>query len=255
MREWKSLARRAGVWALLLGGGLVGYSVALTALAGDIGFWGDDWWILGYGYRLDWLRGVYHYTFNERRPTEGAYAILIFELLGANRVAYFLLSQLWNAAASLLLGLVIWRAFPARPRWAAASALFAFWMPMTAETTYAMHMDNGRIQMVLFWATVLLFQVWAVRWRTWIGLVLPLGFYYTATQAYESAPLLIALVPFFVLPVWLRQVEPVAPVARLKAALQLSLACMVGLAAFFVHALSHPGRGAYSGGHRHPNSG
>jgi hypothetical protein len=80
--------------------GLALYCVVLTAVTGDIGFDGDDWWSVlsrtGTAFRT---RGS---TRKFLRPLEGLYWISLFELFGFNKVVFHLCSLLLLAGSALM---------------------------------------------------------------------------------------------------------------------------------------------------------
>ncbi len=182
--------------------GLVAYSVVLAVLAGNTGFQADDWWVLSVPYWHSFPGSFWEYAVQFRRPLDGLPWVTLFPIFGFNKIAWNLFALLVLAGACLTMGMVLDRAFPNRPRFVAASMLFAFFMPTVCPLTYVLHMDNMWVCIMLFWLSVLGFQRWTARpGKPWSGLIVPVVLYYLATLAYDAANLLIFLVPLFVWPV------------------------------------------------------
>ena len=111
---------------LLLAAGLLTYAILLTALTGDIGFDGDDWWVLSWPYWHQFPGSVLSYAKEFLRPVEGIYWISMFEIFGLNSVAFHLFSLLLLAGSCVLMGACLSKAFPERRLLVALSVLFAF---------------------------------------------------------------------------------------------------------------------------------
>lgn len=184
--------------------GLIGYSLLVTLLAGDIGFEGDDWWIFGWSYWDSFPYSVLVYAKESLRPIEGVYWLTVLELFGFNKTAFHLLSLLLLAGASLAMGLSLVNAFPHRPGVALAAALFAFFLPTVSCLTYVMTTDNSRLSLLLFWSSVVAFQKWAEKSGTWSGLLAPVCLYQLAFLTYEAPSLLIFVTPLLVAPILTR---------------------------------------------------
>jgi hypothetical protein len=188
----------------LLAAGLILYSVALTILSGDFGFEGDDWWIFSYPYWHDFATAIAEFTRHFLRPLEGVYWISLFEVFGFNRIPFHLLSLLLAAAACVLMGAGLSKAFPRDRTFVTASVLLAFFLPTVSCLTYVLATDNSRLSMVFFWACVLAFQRWVEKSCSWTALGLPILLYAMSFFTYEAPSFLIFTVPFFVIPVWQR---------------------------------------------------
>jgi hypothetical protein len=185
----------------ILAAGLVTYAITLTALTGDIGFDGDDWWVLSWPYWHQFPGSVWSYAKEFLRPVEGLYWIGMFEIFGFNSVAFHLCSLLLLAGSCLLMGACLSTAFPERSLLVALSVLFAFFLPMIASLTYVVFTDNSRLSLLLFWAAALAFQSWTARSQSWAGLVLPILIYLLCFLTYEAASFLIFVVPLLVWPI------------------------------------------------------
>jgi hypothetical protein len=186
---------------LLLAAGLLTYAIVLTALTGDIGFDGDDWWVLSWPYWHHFPGSVLSYAKEFLRPVEGLYWIGMFEIFGFNSVAFHFSSLLLLAGSCVLMGACLSRAFPERRLLVALSVLFAFFLPMIASLTYVIFTDNSRLSVLLFWVAVLAFQAWAGRSQSWVGLIPPILIYLVSFLTYESASFLIFIVPLLVWPI------------------------------------------------------
>jgi hypothetical protein len=189
---------------LKLFAGLVACCLALTYLAGDIGFQGDDWWILSWPFWNGLLDAVWLYAKASLRPIEGIYWISIFEAFGFHRQIYHFFSLMLAAGACAAMGACLIRAFPEKRDFAVLSSLFAFFLPTVAPLTYLIHTDNSRLALLLFWTSVLAFQRWADRTTSWSGLAVPVALYCLAALTYENCTLLIFAVPLFIWPVHAR---------------------------------------------------
>lgn len=193
---------RSLLW--IAAGGLGVYCLALTLLTGDIGFEGDDWWILSWPYWHGFPSSLLIYARESLRPMEGVYWIGLFELFGFNKIAFHLFSLLLLAGASLLMGAALLRSFPQRRDFAMLAVFLAFFLPMVSCLTYVLATDNSRLSMLLFWASVLAFQRWSERSGSWAGLVAPIALYVPAFLTYEAPTLLIFAVPLLAFPIHLR---------------------------------------------------
>ncbi len=184
-----------------LAGGLSLYCIVLTAITGDIGFNGDDWWVLSFPYWHNFSDSLILYAHKFLRPVEGFYWISLFELFGFNRVAFHLCSLLLLAGAAVLMGVSLDRAFPGRRTWVSMAVLFAFFLPPVSCLTYVLFTDNSRLSMLWFWASVVAFQRWAQKSSPWQGLALPLFLYVGSFLTYEAPSFLIFVAPMLVWPV------------------------------------------------------
>jgi hypothetical protein len=184
--------------------GLVLYCVLLTAVTGDIGFDGDDWWVLAYPYWNSFPDAVILYASKFLRPVEGLYWISLFEIFGFNKVAFHLCSLLLLAGSAVLMGASLDRVFPDRRDCISIAILLVFFLPTVSCLTYVMFTDNSRLSMLLFWTCVLAFQRWAQKSLSWRGLMLPAALYVCSFLTYEAASFLIFIVPLLVWPVHLR---------------------------------------------------
>ncbi|HMK36120.1 MAG TPA: hypothetical protein VK463_13690 [Desulfomonilaceae bacterium] len=189
----------AGLFAVL-----VLCAASLVVLAGNIGFQGDDWWILAWPFWHRFPEALWLYAKESQRPLEGAYWISIFKVFGFRREAYHLLSLLLSAASCTAMGACLARAFPGRRDFVVLSTCFAFFLPTVSPLTYLIHTDNSRLALLLFWGSVLSFQRWAAVSGTWPGLVAPILLYCLAASTYENGTFLICAVPFFVWPLHAR---------------------------------------------------
>ncbi|MBI5572320.1 MAG: hypothetical protein HY914_20420 [Desulfomonile tiedjei] len=187
--------------------GLVCYAMALTAITGDIGFEGDDWWIFSWPYWHAFPHSIWAYARDCLRPVEGVYWICLFEFFGFNKIAFHLFSLLLLAGASLLMGLCLARAFPARGAFVAAAVSFAFFLPTVSSLTYVVTTDNSRLSLLFFWASALLFQRWAQGAATVQGLFPPITAYILSFLTYEAPSFLIFAVPLLTIPARLRAGE------------------------------------------------
>ncbi len=185
----------------LIASGMFVYCAILTALTGDVGFDGDDWWVLAWPYWHDFPGSMFGYAQEFLRPVEGIYWICMFELFGFNRIALHFASLLLLASSCLLMGKCLTKAFPERPALAAMSTIFAFFLPMVACLTYLIFTDNSRISLLLFWASVLVFQLWAERSASWFRLVIAVCLYLLSFLTYEASSFLIFVVPLLVWPI------------------------------------------------------
>jgi hypothetical protein len=181
--------------------GLALYCVVLTAVTGDIGFDGDDWWVLAIPYWNSFPDSLVLYASKFLRPVEGFYWISLFELFGFNKVAFHLCSLLLLAGSAALMGVCLDRAFPGRRVCVSIAVLLAFFLPPVSCLTYVLFTDNSRLSMLLFWISVLAFQRWAQKSSSWRGLALPVALYVVSFLTYEAPSFLIFAVPLLVWPV------------------------------------------------------
>lgn len=184
--------------------GLALYCVVLTVVTGDIGFDGDDWWVLAIPYWNSFPDSLVLYARKFLRPVEGLYWISLFELFGFNKVVFHLCSLLLLAGSAALMGVCLDRAFPGRRVSVSIAVLLAFFLPPVSCLTYVVFTDNSRLSMLLFWTSVLAFQRWAQQSSPWRGLALPMGLYVISFLTYETSSFLIFAVPLLVWPVYRR---------------------------------------------------
>ncbi len=187
-----------------LGVGLVVYCIVLTAITGDIGFDGDDWWVLAVPYWNSFPDAVVLYAQRFLRPLEGLYLISLFKLVGFNKVVFHLCSLLLLACAVALMGVALDRAYPGRRDFVSIAVLLAFFLPPVSCLTYVMFTDNSRLSMLLFWASAITLQHWARKPSSWSRLPLPMALYLCSFLTYESAGFLIFVAPLLVWPVYSR---------------------------------------------------
>ena len=197
--RWLSGRRVSPLW--LIASGMFVYCAILTALTGDVGFDGDDWWVLAWPYWHDFPGSMFGYAQEFLRPVEGIYWICMFELFGFNRIVFHFASLLLLASSCLLMGKCLTKAFHERPVLAVLSTIFAFFLPMLACLTYLVFTDNSRISLLLFWASVLVFQLWAERSASWFRLVIAVCLYLLSFLTYEASSFLIFVVPLLVWPI------------------------------------------------------
>jgi hypothetical protein len=203
--------------------------LSLSSLIGDIGFQGDDWWQFSWPYwgRFPW--SIIEYAIASKRPVEGLYTVLSFELFGFHRIMYTLVSLSLLALACVLMAACMKRSFPQRPSMAILSGIIAFLIPTNSSLIYMFHTDNSRLASVQFWLSVLLFQRWFRNSLPWPGLFLPSLVYLSAALTYENTTFLIFAVPLFLLP--MRSEHPGIPK---KVFLQKVLCTCIGSFSTFV---------------------
>lgn len=199
MTPGQSQSGKSYLWFLAMGLGL--YCIVITKITGDIGFSGDDWWVLACPYWNSFPDALVLYARKFLRPMEGLYWISLFKLFGFNKVVFHLCSLLLHAGAAALMGVALDRAFPGRRVFVSISVLLAFFLPPVSCLTYVVFTDNSRLSMVLFWVSVIAFQRWAQKSSSWGGLVLPVSVYVSSFLTYESAGFLVFLVPLLAWPV------------------------------------------------------
>ncbi len=198
----QSESSRSYLWFLAVGLGL--YCIVLTAFTGDIGFTGDDWWVLACPYWNSFPHAVVLYARQFLRPVEGLYWIALFKLFGFERAVFHLCSLLLLAGSAVLMGVALDRAFPRRQAFVSIAVLLAFFLPPVSCLTYVVFTDNSRLTTLLFWASVIAFQRWAQKSSSWRGLALPIALYVVSFLTYEGPSFLIFLTPLLVLPVYRR---------------------------------------------------
>lgn len=184
--------------------GLLLFGAALTLLIGDIGFQGDDWWILGVPYWNPFPDSLLVYARESLRPIEGVYWISIFELFGFNRQIFNLFSILLLGADSALFAACIYRACSDRPVLAIFTGAFAFVLPTSSALTYMIHTDNSRLAIFFCLWSIFFFQTWAQRGYPWSGMIPPVILYLLSGLTYEAATFLIFAVPLLAAPVYIR---------------------------------------------------
>lgn len=174
---------------------------SLAILIGNIGFQGDDWWQFSWPHWHAFPGSIWEYAKASRRPIEGLYTVLSFEIFGLNRVLFTLSALLLSAGSSLVMGACLNRAFPGRKTLVVLAVFFAFLLTPLSNLIYMFHTDNSRLSMLLFWTSILAFQHWARASKSWLGLTIPVILYLAASLTYENATFLIFSVPFFVWPI------------------------------------------------------
>jgi hypothetical protein len=185
--------------------GLAFYCVALTVLTGDIGFNGDDWWVLAVPYWNSFPESLVLYASKFLRPVEGVYWIGLFELFGFNKMAFHFCSLLMLVGSAILMGVALHKAFPERRDCISIAVLLAFFLPPVSCLTYVMFTDNSRLSMLLFWCSVIAFQRWAEKSSSWRGLAPSVALYVSSFLTYEASSFLIFVAPLLVWPVYQRR--------------------------------------------------
>ena len=177
---------------------LLGASCVLTVATGDIGFQGDDWWVLSFPYWNAFPHSVAAYARAASRPIEGVFWISLFEIFGMDRIPYLFASLALNGLSSSLFALCLFRLDPENPKLAIWGALFSFFLPLNSPLVFVMHTDNSRLAMAFFWAAVLTAQTqsYGSPWR----IALASACYLLSVLTYENASLLIFALPFFARP-------------------------------------------------------
>jgi len=194
----------AGNNIALAAAGLLIACVSLWILMGNIGFQGDDWWILSFPYWHRFPESILIYARELLRPLEGTYWITLFELFGFNSQAFHLASLMLHAVGCVLMGACLVKAFPGKQNLAVWSIFFAFLLPTVSNLTYIIHTDNSRISVLLFWASVISFQRWTEQSQSWTGLLPGIIWYLLASLTYENTTLLIFSIPLFLWPIYVR---------------------------------------------------
>ncbi len=115
---------RSYLW--FLSAGLAFYCVLLTAITGDIGFNGDDWWVLALPYWNSFPDALVLYAQKFLRPLEGLYWISLFKIFGFNKVAFHFCSLLLLAGSASLMGVSLDLAFPGRRSCVSIAVLMVF---------------------------------------------------------------------------------------------------------------------------------
>ena len=185
----------------LLGGGLFAYCAIVTIMSGNFGFDGDDWWVLGWPYWNDFPASIVGYAKDFLRPVEGIYWISMFELFGFNRIAFHFASLSLLALSCLLMGKCLSKAFPNNPSFVVLSTILAFFLPTVSCLTYIVFTDNSRISLLLFWASILTFQLWAEKPLSWYRLAVPVCLYLCSFLTYEAPSFLIFVTPLLLWPI------------------------------------------------------
>ena len=143
--------------------GLIAYCLILAVLTGNIGFDGDDWqmlsWPFWYAFSASWSGYIGEFL----RPIEGLYWIGMFELFEFNKVAFHLLSLLLLASSCCVMAVSLSKIFPRNHAFVSFSMLFAFFLPTVSCLTFLVFTDNSRLSLLMFWSSVLMFQIWTER--------------------------------------------------------------------------------------------
>jgi len=229
----------------LTGAALIVCCTSLAILIGNIGFQGDDWWQFSWPYWHAFPNSIWEYAKASRRPIEGLYTVLSFEIFGLNRVLFTLSALLLSAGSCLLMGACLNRAFPGRKTLVVLAVFFAFLLTPLSNLIYMFHTDNSRLSMLLFWTALLAFQHWAGASKSWLGLMLPVILYLAASWTYENATFLIFAVPFFVWPIHLNRGQSMSDRSF---ALRLGVGITAAFTAFVLVRFGFFGGGAV--GHR-----
>jgi hypothetical protein len=248
LEEKKSVpAREASITGIipLVGAALIVCCTSLAILIGNIGFQGDDWWQFSWPYWYSFPNSIWEYAKTSRRPIEGLYTVLSFEIFGLNRVLFSLSALLLSAGSCLLMGACLNRAFPGRKTLVVLAVFFAFLLTPLSNLIYMFHTDNSRLSMLLFWTSILAFQHWAGASKSWLGLTVPVFLYLAASLTYENATFLIFAVPFFVWPIHVNRGQSMSDRSF---ALRLGVGIAVAFASFVLVRFGLFGGGAV--GHR-----
>jgi len=240
-------ARGASITGIipLTGAALIVCCTSLAILIGNIGFQGDDWWQFSWPYWHSFPNSIWEYARASRRPIEGLYTVLSFEIFGLNRVLFTLSALLLSAGSWLAMGACLDRAFPGRKTLVVLAVFFGFLLTPLSNLIYMFHTDNSRLSMLLFWTSILAFQHWAGASKSWLGLTLPVLLYLAASLTYENATFLIFAVPFFVWPIHISLGQSVS---NRQFLLRLSVGITVAFAVFVIVRFGVFGGGAV--GHR-----
>ncbi len=107
-------ARGASITGIipLTGAALIVCCSSLAILIGNIGFQGDDWWQFSWPYWYSFPNSIWEYARASRRPIEGLYTVLSFEIFGLNRVLFTLSALLLSAGSCLAHGSLFEQSFP-----------------------------------------------------------------------------------------------------------------------------------------------
>jgi hypothetical protein len=229
----------------LTGATLVVCCTSLAILIGNIGFQGDDWWQFSWPYWHSFPNSIWEYAKASRRPIEGLYTVMSFEIFGLNRELFTLSALLLSAGSCLAMGACLNRAFPGKKTLVVLAVFFAFLLTPISNLIYMFHTDNARLSMLLFWTSVLAFQRWAGGSKSWLGLTLPIILYLAASLTYENATFLIFAVPLFVWPIHANHPNSLSDRSFL---LRLGVGISVAFAAFVLVRFGLFGGGAV--GHR-----
>jgi hypothetical protein len=189
----------------LTGAALIVCCSSLAILIGNIGFQGDDWWQFSWPYWHSFPNSIWEYAKASRRPIEGLYTVLSFEIFGLNRELFTLSALLLSAGSCLAMGACLNRAFPGKKALVVLAVFFAFLLTPLSNLIYMFHTDNARLAMLLFWTSALAFQRWAGGSKSWLGLISPIILYLAASLTYENATFLLFAVPLFILPIHLNR--------------------------------------------------
>ena len=176
-------ARGASITGIipLIGAALIVCCSSLAILIGNIGFQGDDWWQFSWPYWYSFPNSIWEYARASRRPIEGLYTVLSFEIFGLNRVLFTLSALLLSVGSCLAMGACLNRAFPRRKTLVVLAVFFGFLLTPLSNLIYMFHTDNSRLSMLLFWTSILAFQHWAGASKSWLGLTLPVILYLAAS--------------------------------------------------------------------------
>jgi len=203
--------------------------LTLAVLIGNIGFQGDDWWQFSWPYWHPFPWSVWEYAKESRRPIEGIYTVLTFESFGLNRIWYTLVAALLAAAATLLMGTCLRRAFPSRISMAVLAVMAAFLLTPASNLIYMFHTDNSRLSLLLFWLSANVFQRWALVSGSRLGLFLPVLIYCSAAMTYENTTFLVFAVPLLVWPLRDRFAGDLSPRSLM---FRLAVGIVAGFSAF-----------------------
>jgi hypothetical protein len=191
------------LWITMLG--LLLYCLFITLLAGDIVFDGDDWGVLNVPYWHSFPAALLAYAREYLRPIEGLYWVSMFEIFGFERVVFQFFSLMLLAASCLMMGAVLGKVFPNRPKFVLFSVLFSFFLPTVSSLTYTMFTDNSRLSLLFFWASVLAYQKWVEKNESWAGLMPPSLCYIFSFLSYEACGFLLFTLPLFLVPLHCRK--------------------------------------------------
>ena len=186
---------------IFLAGIFLIYSLVVILFSGDIGFDGDDWWVLGWAYWHHFPQSIIGYASEFLRPVEGVYWISMFQLFGFNSLAFHLCSFLLMVGACILMGRCLQNAFPNRSDFVVLAVIFAFFLPTVSSLTYLVFTDNSRLSMLIFWGCVVAFQFWARTPLSISRLIPPISLYLLSFLTYEASSFLIFVIPLLVWPV------------------------------------------------------
>ena len=131
----------------------------------------------------------------------------MFELLGFNKIGFHLFSLLLLAGSSFVMAVSLSKVFPNNHAFVSFSMLFAFFLPTVSCLTFLVFTDNSRLSLLMFWSSVLVFQIWTERPGSYWRLVLAVFIYILSFLTYEASSFLIFVVPFFCLPIYRRRID------------------------------------------------